>query len=104
MTNTQHLFSGSIPENYDKYLGPLILAEYAADLAHRLTLPAGGCMLETVTDTGIATRSHGDCASTTYSNTRCPAASWARIRSSRAAGTSICRSWGNFSRCSCGRK
>ena len=56
MTNTQHLFTGSIPENYDKYLGPLILAEYAADLARRLTVPAGGCVLETAAGTGIVTR------------------------------------------------
>ena len=52
MTNTQHLFTGSIPENYDKYLGPLILAKYTADLAHRLTVLARGCVLETAAGYG----------------------------------------------------
>lgn len=56
MTNTHHLFTGSIPENYDRYLGPLIFDAYAADLAHRLTVPADGHVLETAAGTGIVTR------------------------------------------------
>jgi hypothetical protein len=35
---TDRLFAGSIPELYDRYLGPLIFEPYARDLAARLAV------------------------------------------------------------------
>lgn len=56
MTDSHVAFIGSIPQYYDQYLGPLIFEEYGADLARRVSVPAGGTVLETATGTGIATR------------------------------------------------
>ena len=50
------VFAGSIPELYDRYLGPLIFAPYAADLAARLSDLEGAHLLETAAGTGIVTR------------------------------------------------
>ncbi|HWL04317.1 MAG TPA: SAM-dependent methyltransferase, partial [Xanthobacteraceae bacterium] len=33
MLETDKVFSGSVPENYDRYMVPLIFAPFAADLA-----------------------------------------------------------------------
>jgi SAM-dependent methyltransferase len=54
----QHVpnFGGSIPENYERYLVPLLFADYAADLASRLEVPASGAVLETACGTGAVTR------------------------------------------------
>ena len=49
-------FGGSIPENYERYMVPLLFADYAADLASRLEVPAGGAVLETACGTGAVTR------------------------------------------------
>lgn len=50
-------FSGSIPEAYDKYLGPLLFEFSAKDTASRIesNIPAGGKMLEIACGTGIST-------------------------------------------------
>ena len=56
MRATDRLFAGSIPELYDRYLGPLIFAPYARDLAARLAAFGPGRVLETAAGTGIATR------------------------------------------------
>ena len=50
-------FAGSIPEVYDRYLGPLLFERYAEDLAGRVT-PApvhGAAVLEVAAGTGILT-------------------------------------------------
>ena len=49
-------FVGSIPENYDRYLGPVLFDPYAADLVARLDLPAEPTVLELACGTGIVTR------------------------------------------------
>lgn len=49
-------FIGSIPELYDRYLGPLIFAPYAEDLSRRVVAPAGGAVLEIAAGTGLVTR------------------------------------------------
>ncbi|MEJ2140247.1 MAG: class I SAM-dependent methyltransferase [Gammaproteobacteria bacterium] len=46
-------FSGSVPETYHRYLVPLIFADYADDLAARLSVAAGGSVLETAAGTGV---------------------------------------------------
>jgi ubiquinone/menaquinone biosynthesis C-methylase UbiE len=56
MVASHSAFIGSIPEYYDRYLGPLIFEEYGADLARRVSAPHGGTVLETAAGTGIAAR------------------------------------------------
>ncbi len=47
---------GSIPENYERHLVPLLFLDYGADLASRPDVPAGGAVLETACGTGAVTR------------------------------------------------
>jgi ubiquinone/menaquinone biosynthesis C-methylase UbiE len=49
-------FIGSIPENYDQYLGPTLFEPYAADLVARVDVPDGGAVLELACGTGLVTR------------------------------------------------
>jgi ubiquinone/menaquinone biosynthesis C-methylase UbiE len=49
-------FVGSVPENYERYLVPLIFEEYAADLVSGETLPQNSAVLETACGTGVVTR------------------------------------------------
>jgi ubiquinone/menaquinone biosynthesis C-methylase UbiE len=49
-------FSGSIPVNYDRYLGPMFFQPYAEDLAQRLQVRPDGSVLELACGTGILTR------------------------------------------------
>jgi hypothetical protein len=35
MSDNQSAFVGSIPEHYDRNLGPIIFTDYAADIARR---------------------------------------------------------------------
>lgn len=55
MAEAHSEFVGSIPEIYDEHLGPLLFEHYATDLAGRVTVPAGGRVLELACGTGIAT-------------------------------------------------
>jgi ubiquinone/menaquinone biosynthesis C-methylase UbiE len=50
------VFSGSIPELYDKQMGPVIFEPYARDLAARLSFSGAAQVLETAAGTGIVTR------------------------------------------------
>jgi ubiquinone/menaquinone biosynthesis C-methylase UbiE len=49
-------FVGSIPENYDRYLGPVLFDPYASDLVTRLNLPESASVLELACGTGIVTQ------------------------------------------------
>jgi ubiquinone/menaquinone biosynthesis C-methylase UbiE len=49
-------YIGSIPQHYDRCLGPLIFLDYAADIAHRVAARSPAWVLETAAGTGIATR------------------------------------------------
>ncbi len=55
MTNHAQ-FDGSIPEYYDRHLGPLLFEPFARDLAGRLKLPPVARVLELACGTGILTR------------------------------------------------
>ena len=55
MTEADKLFAGSIPELYDRHLGPLIFEPYARDLAGRMA-GTGGRIVETAAGTGVLTR------------------------------------------------
>jgi ubiquinone/menaquinone biosynthesis C-methylase UbiE len=50
------IFAGAIPENYDRYLGPVIFEPYAADLVTRLKTKELDRVLEIACGTGIVTR------------------------------------------------
>jgi hypothetical protein len=56
MTETDRVFAGSIPALYDRYLGPMNFAPYAADLAARVAAGAPDRVLETACGTGVLTR------------------------------------------------
>jgi ubiquinone/menaquinone biosynthesis C-methylase UbiE len=49
-------YIGSIPQDYDRSLGPLIFADYAADISHRVAACNPARVLETAAGTGIVTR------------------------------------------------
>ena len=55
MAESHAAFVGSIPANYDRYLGPVFFHHYADDLAARLPVTPGMRVLETACGTGIVT-------------------------------------------------
>jgi SAM-dependent methyltransferase len=55
-SDTDKVFTGSIPKLYDTYLVPLIFEPYAADLADRLSSRSLSCVLEIAAGTGVVTR------------------------------------------------
>jgi ubiquinone/menaquinone biosynthesis C-methylase UbiE len=56
MTQTDKVFSGAIPEFYERYLVPLIFHPYALDLAARVTSAKPKRVLEIAAGTGVVTR------------------------------------------------
>src|ERR1051325_5335169 len=56
MGSSDNQFAGSIPEIYDRYLGPVIFQPYADDLARRVAARSPQAVLETAAGTGIVTR------------------------------------------------
>ena len=56
MLETDKVFAGSIPENYDRYMVPLIFEPYAADFARRAASLSPSAVLETAAGTGVVTR------------------------------------------------
>lgn len=49
-------FAGSVPENYDRYMAPLIFEPYAADLARRAAALSPDAVLEIAAGAGVVTR------------------------------------------------
>src|SRR5438552_2876445 len=56
MLEPDKIFTGSIPENYDRYMVPLIFEPYAEDIARRATAFSPGAVLEVAAGTGVVTR------------------------------------------------
>ena len=56
MSETDKLFAGSIPENYDRYMVPLIFESFARDMAQRAAALSPGAVLETAAGSGVVTR------------------------------------------------
>ena len=56
MVATDKVFTGSIPEIYDRFLVPLIFEPYALDLAGRIADTRPQHVLETAAGTGVLTR------------------------------------------------
>ena len=46
MSETDKVFAGSIPENYDRYMVPLIFEPFASDLAQRAASLSPSAVLE----------------------------------------------------------
>lgn len=56
MLEADQVFSGSIPENYDRYMTPLIFEPYAADIAQRVAALSPRAVLEIAAGTGVVGR------------------------------------------------
>jgi ubiquinone/menaquinone biosynthesis C-methylase UbiE len=56
MLEADKLFAGSIPENYDRYMVPLIFEPYAADIARRAASFSPGAVLEIAAGSGVVAR------------------------------------------------
>lgn len=56
MLETDKAFSGSIPENYDRHMVPMIFEPYAADLVRRVMQLSPRAVLEVAAGTGVVTR------------------------------------------------
>jgi ubiquinone/menaquinone biosynthesis C-methylase UbiE len=56
MSETDKVFAGSIPENYDRYLVPLIFQSFAEDIARRVALISPTTVLEAAAGTGVVAR------------------------------------------------
>ncbi len=56
MTESHQFFRGSIPENYERYLGPMLFEAFGNDMARRAAAIGPNSMLEVAAGTGIATR------------------------------------------------
>ena len=56
MLEADKLFAGSIPENYDRYMVPLIFESFATDLAQRAASFSPRDVLEIAAGTGVVTR------------------------------------------------
>src|SRR5438876_367319 len=56
MPETDIVFAGSIPENYDRYLVPLIFESFAHDIAQRVATLSPSTVLETAAGSGVVTR------------------------------------------------
>ena len=56
MSEADKVFAGSIPENYDRHMVPLIFASYAQDIARRASALAPKSVLETAAGSGVVTR------------------------------------------------
>lgn len=56
MAESVAAFTHSVPENYDRYMGPMLFEPYADDLVGRLEVRDGMRVLEVACGTGIATR------------------------------------------------
>ena len=56
MTDSAAEFDGSVPEHYDRGLGPIIFEGFAAEIAERVAAVGATNVLETAAGTGIVTR------------------------------------------------
>jgi ubiquinone/menaquinone biosynthesis C-methylase UbiE len=56
MSEADKVFAGSIPENYDRHMVPLIFEAYAQDMSRRVAALAPKAVLETAAGSGVVTR------------------------------------------------
>jgi ubiquinone/menaquinone biosynthesis C-methylase UbiE len=55
MERSDAAYTGSIPKNYDRVLGPMLFAPYASEMARRVVALSPQAVLETAAGTGIVT-------------------------------------------------
>jgi hypothetical protein len=55
MSEADKVFAGSVPENYDRYMVPLIFEPYAADIARAASF-SPRTVLEIAAGSGVVTR------------------------------------------------
>ena len=55
MADNDAAFIGAIPQNYDRYLGPMLFQGHAEDIAARVAVRPGVQVLEVACGTGIVT-------------------------------------------------
>jgi ubiquinone/menaquinone biosynthesis C-methylase UbiE len=56
VSETDKVFTGSIAENYDRYMVPLIFESFAEDIARRVAGLSPGAVLETAAGSGVVAR------------------------------------------------
>ena len=56
MLESDKVFAGSVPENYDRFMVPLIFEAYATDLARRAAAFSPRAVLEIAAGTGVVAR------------------------------------------------
>ena len=56
MSAGDKVFADSIPENYDRYMVPLIFESYARDISRRAAALSPKAVLETASGSGVVTR------------------------------------------------
>jgi SAM-dependent methyltransferase len=56
MPESDKVFAGSVPENYDRHMVPLIFQSYAEDMARRVAARSPKAVLETAAGSGAVTR------------------------------------------------
>ena len=56
MSAGDKIFAGSIPENYDRYMVPLIFESYARDISQKASALSPKTVLETAAGSGVVTR------------------------------------------------
>jgi ubiquinone/menaquinone biosynthesis C-methylase UbiE len=56
MSAGDKMFAGSIPENYDRYMVPLIFESYARDISQKASALSPKAVLETAAGSGVVTR------------------------------------------------
>ncbi|MGN6310474.1 MAG: methyltransferase domain-containing protein [Xanthobacteraceae bacterium] len=69
MLDADKIFAGSVPENYDRYMVPLIFEQYATDMAQRAAALSPSDVLEIAAGTGVVTRALAPKLSSTTSYT-----------------------------------
>ena len=60
MSAGDKIFAGSIPENYDRHMVPLIFESYARDMSQRAAALSPKAVLEIAVRTGVVTRALAD--------------------------------------------
>src|SRR5262245_39705904 len=56
MSESDKVFAGSVPENYDRFLVPLVFERFAQDIAQRVAVLSPNAVLETAAGTGVLAR------------------------------------------------
>ena len=84
MSETDKVFAGSIPENYDRYLVPSIFESFAQDIAQRVAALSPSTVLETAAGSGVVSRALTPRLSPEWVPNRCGSSPMPAIHSDRS--------------------